>query len=109
MTSAEERNPKIGRRAKSRIPQFKDIEEAAAFWDAHSLAEFEQELEEATDIQFVVSKAQPKKAITVRLGQDTFAALAQQARAQGVGPSTLARLWIIEHLRQEERPSSAAS
>lgn len=82
---------------KSRIPTFKTIEEAAEFWDEHSLADFEDELEEVTDVRFVPH--QPKKAITVRLPEDTVVALTREAKTRGIGLSTLVRIWILEHLR----------
>lgn len=91
--------------AKSRIPTFRTVEEEAAFWDSHSTTEFEDELEEVADVRFVVTRARPKKAITVRLSEDTVAALTERAREQGVGPSTLIRMWILERLRQRSRAS----
>ena len=39
--------------------------------------------------------------LTVRLDQADQAALAERARAQGIGPSSLARIWLKERLRQE--------
>lgn len=81
----------------SRIPIFKNVEEEAEFWDTHDLTELEDELELVTDVRFV--KARPQKALTVRLDQDTFAAVSQEARKQGIGSSTLARLWILERVR----------
>lgn len=85
---------------KSRIPQFKTVEEEAEFWDTHSTAEFEDEFEEVQDVRFVVNRGRPKKAITVRVDQETLSILANQARAQGIGPSTLIRMWILERLHK---------
>ena len=82
---------------KSRIPDFETIEEAAEFWDTHSLAEFEDELEEVTDIMFI--KAGPKKAVTVRLDEPTFAAVSREAAEKGVRPSTLIHWWVLERVR----------
>ncbi len=87
-------------RAKSRIPRFKSVEEAAEFWDTHSLADYEDELEEVPDVQFVVTRAQPKKGVTVRLEQDLLDALRREAQAKGVGLSALIRTWVLEHLRE---------
>ena len=101
MATAEQEQPH-SKRAKSRIPTFKTIEEEAAFWDTHDLAEFEDELEVvAEDIRFVVTRGEPKKPMTVRLGQTDLARLTKQVQTLGVGPSTLARMWILEHLREE--------
>jgi hypothetical protein len=93
-------------RPKSRIPRFKSIAEEAAFWDTHSLADFADELEPVADVRFVVMRAGPKKPLTVRLPEDTLKTLTQHAHAQGVGASTLVRMWILERLRgQTPKPS----
>ena len=89
----------VPRKGKSRIPTFTNVEDEAAFWDTHSLVEFEDELEEVTDFVFVASRPR-KKGITVRLEEDTLASLTQKAREKGVGPSTLVRMWILERLRE---------
>ncbi len=39
--------------------------------------------------------------MAVRLEPETFAALEKRARALGIGPSTLTRMWILEHLQRE--------
>ena len=94
MTSQERKQPKT---RKSRIPTFKTIEEEAAFWDTHSSEEFADELTPVENVKFV--KARPKKALTVRFDEDTFEELAREASEKGIGPSTLARMLILEHLR----------
>ena|SRR5215467_8121469 len=94
MTKREQERPKI---AKSRIPTFKTIEEEAAFWDTHSSEEFADELTPVEDVQFVPARS--KKALTVRFDEDTFEELSREAREKGIGPSTLARMLILEHLR----------
>ena len=40
------------------------------------------------------------KVIPVRLSSDKWEELRKEARELGIGPSTLARMWILEHLRQ---------
>ena len=82
---------------KSRIPSFKTIEEEAAFWDTHSSEEFADELTPVENVKFV--KARSKKALTVRFDEATFEELAREASEKGIGPSTLARMLILEHLR----------
>ena len=83
---------------KSRIPTFKTIEEEAAFWDTHSSEEFANELTPVENVKFI--KAGAKKALTVRFDEDTFEELTREAREKGIGPSTLARMVILEHLRK---------
>ena len=97
------------RRTESRIPAFKTIEEEAEFWDTHDSSEFDDEFETVTDVRFVRSKR--KQPITVRLDQDTVAALKRQAHRRGIGTSTLARLWITERVRdlEERRVAPKAS
>ena len=94
MTNKEQERPKG---TKSRIPTFKTIEEEAAFWDTHSSEEFADELTPVENVKFV--KADSKKALTVRFDEETFEELAREAREKGIGPSTLARMVILEHLR----------
>jgi hypothetical protein len=96
MTSKEQAQPKVSK-TKSRIPTFQTIEEEAAFWDSHSSEEFEDELTPVENVKFV--KAGSKKALTVRFDEDTFEELTREAREKGIGPSTLARMVILEHLR----------
>lgn len=91
---------------KSRIPTFRTIEEEAEFWDTHSTAEFEDEFEEVSDVQFVVTRARPKKGITVRLEEDSLAVLREEARAKGIGPSTLIRMWVLERLGELRKRSA---
>ena len=40
------------------------------------------------------------KVIPVRLSADKWEELRREARELGIGPTTLARMWILEHLRQ---------
>src|SRR5438270_5628282 len=94
MTRKEQEQPKT---TKGRIPTFKTIEEEAAFWDTHSSEEFADELTPIENVKFV--KARSKKALTVRFDEDTFEELAREASEKGIGPSTLARMLILEHLR----------
>lgn len=101
MTQTEREQPTRRQRTKSRIPRFETVEEAAEFWDTHSVADFADEIEEVADVIFV--RAAAKKGMTVRLEQDTLAALTEQARKMGIGPSTLARMWILERLRADQR------
>jgi predicted DNA binding CopG/RHH family protein len=91
--------------AKQRIPKFDTVQEAAEFWDTHDSAEFEDEFEDIEDeIHFIVSRGAPKKAITVRLAQDTLDALTHRAREEGVSASALVRMWIVERLRGRNDP-----
>jgi hypothetical protein len=43
------------------------------------------------------------KVIPVRLSSDKWEQIREEARELGVGPTTLARMWILERLRQRVR------
>ena len=56
--------------------------------------------EETDEVVPVEVKKPLDKVIPVRLPADKWEELRQEARELGVGPTTLARMWILEHLRQ---------
>lgn len=94
----EEEKTETSAKKKSRIPTFASVEEEAEFWDTHSTEDFADELETVTDVKFV--RARQSRAITVRLEEEIYEALSKEAREKGVGPSTLTRMLLLEHLRK---------
>ncbi|MDQ3693356.1 MAG: BrnA antitoxin family protein [Chloroflexota bacterium] len=78
-----------------RIPSFNNVEEEAAFWDTHDVTDF---LEEAQSIKVVRGLG---NRLTVRLDPADREALEHLAEAKGVGPSTLVRMWVKDHLQRE--------
>ena len=97
---------KVARKAQtgSRIPEFTSVQAEAEWWDTHSLARFQD--------QFKVVTARfgkrLSKGITVRLDVTTLARLRSIAQAKGIGPTTLARMWIMEHIQEAARQSPLA-
>jgi hypothetical protein len=83
--------------AHGRIPAFNNVEEEAAFWDSHNITDF---LEESTPVEISVGQELGER-LTVRLDRTDRVAQANRARAKGVGPSTLAWMWLKERLQQE--------
>ena len=83
--------------AKSRIPRFKTLEEEGQFWETHSTTEFEDEF---TEVELEVARPLIHT-LAVRLDARTIDRLAAVARKKGLGPSTLARMWLLERLDQE--------
>jgi len=83
--------------AHGRLPAFTSAEEEAAFWDTHDVTDY---LDESAPVQVTVGQELAQR-LTVRLDQADRQELARRARAKGVGPSTLARMWLKERLRQE--------
>lgn len=86
------------RQQKSRIPEFTTREEEAKFWDTHNITDYWDEFK-PVGVRFAKNLS---KGITIRLNPETLAELRARAKAKGIGPTTLARMWILEHLREKE-------
>jgi hypothetical protein len=84
-----------------RIPEFASIEEEAAFWDTHSTADYEEEF---TPVRIRFAK-RLSTGVTIRLDPDTLERLRTLAHQQGIGPTTLIRMWVLERLKQQEGSS----
>ena len=80
---------------KEPIPEFKSRQEEAEFWDTHDLADYWDELK-PVKVRFAKNLSE---GITIRFDPETLAKLREQARKKGMGPTTLARMWILEHLQ----------
>lgn len=80
-----------------RIPAFASVEEEAAFWDTHDVTDY---LDESQPARVTVSQELAER-LTVRLDRADREELVRRAAAKGLGPSTLARMWLKERLRQE--------
>jgi hypothetical protein len=78
-----------------RIPEFKSVEEEAEFWDTHDTTDFEEEWKPVR-VRFAKNLSE---GITIRFDPETLAELRSQAKAKGMGPTTLARMWILERLK----------
>ncbi len=89
----------IERPTKSRIPEFKNIEEEAEFWDTHDTTDFEEEFR-PTKVRFAKNLSQ---GLTIRLDPETLVKLRHEAHEKGIGPTTLVRMWVIEHLRADKQ------
>lgn len=76
------------------IPPFETIEEEAQFWDTHDAVD-------AIDKGTLVGFHQSRKTDTLTIGfePDDIQRIREQALQCGIGPTTLARMWILEHLR----------
>lgn len=56
--------------------------------------------EETDEVVKLEVKKPLDKVIPVRLSSDKWEQLREEARELGIGPTTLARMWILERLRQ---------
>jgi hypothetical protein len=95
---------KVSQSSITPMPPFKTLAEEAAWWDSHSGYE---NLPDGTpaiapDAPVTFHRA-PKRDTTigVRLTGDEATELRQLAERQGVGASTLLRMWAREHLRPQ--------
>lgn len=88
------KQPKI-----SRIPEFANREEEAEWFDTHDMGDYQDEFK-TVKVRFAKNLSQ---GITIRLDPETLAKLRTQAHEKGLGPTTLARMWILEHLKEQER------
>ncbi|OGH29339.1 MAG: hypothetical protein A3F30_02275 [Candidatus Levybacteria bacterium RIFCSPHIGHO2_12_FULL_37_12] len=80
---------------KSRIPEFSSYNEEAKWWETHNLVDYQDE--------FKTVKARFAKNLSeglhIRLDPDALIELRNEAKEKGIGPTTLARMWILEQLR----------
>lgn len=77
------------------IKPFKSLHEEAQFWDTHSVMD---EINDSTLVGF--HKANKTGTITIRFQPEHLQELRNKAFKRGIGPTTLARMWILEHLNQ---------
>lgn len=83
--------------AKKQIPKFRSLEAEAEFWDTHSPLDYP---EEWTEVKQVKVERPLGHVLGVRLDARTLDRLAAIGRKKGIGPSTLARIWIMERLAE---------
>jgi predicted DNA binding CopG/RHH family protein len=88
------------RPTRQQIPKFRSREEEANFWDTHDLADYWDEFQPVR-VRFA-KKLSLSQGITIRLDPKTLSALRSRAEKDGIGPTTLARMWIMERLREVE-------
>jgi hypothetical protein len=84
---------------KKQIPEFASREEEAKWFDTHDMGDYLDAFE-IVDSSTVQVEPNLSHGITVRLTPELLSELRSKAKSKGIGPSTLARMWIIEHLRE---------
>lgn len=91
------------------LPDFHSDEEAADFFQAHSVATIWDKLREAEPakaskplrVSIGKRRATAKSAISIRLDPDQIAAAKKIAATKSVGYQTQLRMWIAEGIRRE--------
>ena len=76
------------------IPEFRNYEEEANFWDTHSVADYWNDFK---PVKVTVAK-NLSSGITIRLDPNTLNAVREKAKKKGLGPTQLIRMWIFEKL-----------
>ena len=56
--------------------------------------------EDTDEIVKIEVKKPLDKVIPIRISAEKWEQIREEARELGIGPTTLARMWILEHLRQ---------
>jgi hypothetical protein len=87
------------KKQKSKIPDFHSLEEEAAWWETHNLADYQDEFE-TVDAKFAKNLSH---GLTIRLDPETLNKVRSLAKKKGIGPTTLLRMWILEDLEQLEQ------
>jgi predicted DNA binding CopG/RHH family protein len=84
------------RRIKEPLPDFQSREEMAEFWDTHDFTDYMDEFKPIR-VRFAKNLSE---GLNIRLDKETLERLRTVAREKGIGPTTLARMWILEHLHR---------
>ena len=83
-----------------KIPEFKSRAEEAHFWDTHDITEYWGEMKDV-EIEFL-DDSKREETITVRVQPKLKERLEKLAKSYGLNLSTLARMWMIEKLRESQ-------
>ncbi|MCW5981248.1 MAG: hypothetical protein KIT09_24405 [Bryobacteraceae bacterium] len=97
--------------AKKPLPRFSSDEEAADYFQTHSVAEVWDQLPEAAptkapkDLEKAIRERHyaAKSPISIRLDPEQIAAAKKIAAAKSVGYQTQLRMWIAEGIRREAK------
>jgi len=87
---------------KSRIPEFKNREEEAEFWDTHDFTDYQDEFK-TVKVRFAKNLSQ---GLNIRLDITSSLQLRALAHEMGIGPTTLVRMWVLERLREAKAQPS---
>jgi hypothetical protein len=88
---------------KSRLPKTDSLKKLAEFWDSHDLNDFEDELEEIAEPVFVRNTA-----IKVPLEAHEAEAVERMAKAKGVAPEQLVRVWVLQKVARRNTAGPTA-
>lgn len=78
--------------AKKPVPDFTSRQEMAEWFDTHDMTDYDFE---PIKVRFAKNLS---AGLNIRLDPDSLKQLRTVAHEKGIGPTTLARMWIKEHL-----------
>lgn len=82
----------------AKMPKFKSIKEEAKFWDTHDVTDYLTDLE---PVELVFDPSTKKKeTLTIRVQPGLKKRLKTIAKNYGLNLSTLARIWLIDKLKE---------
>lgn len=76
------------------IKPFKTLDEEAEFWDTHDVSE----LGKIPLMSLPLLEPEKEEVLSIRVQRFVKEQLTKIARSRGIGPTTLARMWILERL-----------
>lgn len=80
-------------KTKSRLPEFKTIQEEAAFWDSHDLTDYLDEFEQDRETVFVRPEAP-----LVEVSRTLWPKLVELSKQKHTTPDRLVNRWVREKL-----------
>ncbi len=83
---------------KDPIPASMTRQQAADFWDTHSVTDY---LDELDPVEGPLDVAINEPVLPVPLSRQDLDALRQAARRRGLASSALAKVWLLDRLRGE--------
>src|SRR5712692_9419405 len=93
MTSVEHRDEAV-----KPIAPFQTVEEEAMYWGTHSAVDG---IDERTVVGF--HPARKTDSLTIRFEPEEIQRIRTEANQRGIGPSTLVRMWVMEHLKHQHQ------
>ncbi len=76
------------------IPDTDSIKELASFWDAHDLTDFDDQLEEVTEVVF----ERQKETLSIPFLPQEIETVKNIAKSQGFSYTDLIRGWVLEKI-----------
>ena len=90
-----------------KIPKFKSLKAEARFWDTHDVTDYLDDLE-LVEAEVYLQKNK-QEILTVRVQPELKTRLGRIAQTYGVNLSTLARIWLIDKLKESKKTKLAPS